>query len=330
YAVKNTGTTVITGISVADNKVLPANLPCPGTPLAVGATATCTGTYTSTQADVDTGSVTNVASASGTDSAGNAVTSNTSTVTVPAGQSAALSVTKVASPTSFTGTAQSVTYTMVVTNTGNVTITGIGLNDVFSGSGTLSSITCGGNPLPIASLAAGAHSTCTATYSTLAGDVSTGHITNAVTASGTDSASNTVTSNTATATIPYSQITLVKTSTTASYSAAGQTISYSYAVKNTGTTVITGISVADNKVLPANLTCPGTPLAVGATATCTGTYTSTQADVDTGSVTNVASASGTDSAGNAVTSNTSTVTVPAVQSAALSVTKVASPTSFTG
>ena len=87
---------------------------------------------------------------------------------------------------------------------------------------------------------------------------------------------------------PTSSITLTKSTTSTGYGAAGQTIPYSYLVTNSGATTLTGISVSDNKV---SVSCPSTTLAKGASETCTATYTVTQADVDSGSVTNSATAS---------------------------------------
>ena len=57
---------------------------------------------------------------------------------------------------------------------------------------------------------------------------------------------------------------------------------------------------------------------------CTGTYTITQADLDAGSVTNIATAS-TIYYGNTVTTNQATATVTAVQSKTISLTKTPSP-----
>ncbi len=90
---------------------------------------------------------------------------------------------------------------------------------------------------------------------------------------------------------------VVKTSTTAyvdgGYSQAGDTINYSYAVTNNGPDTLTNITVNDNLIPSADITCPSSSLAGGASETCTATYTVTQADVDNGSVTNTATVSAT-------------------------------------
>src|SRR5664279_5358659 len=83
--------------------------------------------YTITQADIDAGSVTNAAHATGT-FGNNTTTSNTDneTVTAVQGSSAfpALIIGKSASPEIYNTVGQNITYTYTVTNYGNVNITG--------------------------------------------------------------------------------------------------------------------------------------------------------------------------------------------------------------
>ncbi len=107
---------------------------------------------------------------------------------------------------------------------------------------------------PSTTLAAGASETCTATYTTTTADVTAGSSSNTGTATGTINGGQVTASSTLT--IPYSALALVKTTVTTGYSAAGQTLTYDYLVTNTGTTTINTIAVSDNKVAPANLTCP--------------------------------------------------------------------------
>src|SRR5207302_853278 len=105
--------------------------------------------------------------------------------------------------------------------------------------------------------------------------------------------------------------------------AVGDTIAYSYVVKNTGNVTLAGpFTVSDNKATV--VTCPATTsLAPNASITCTATYTITQADLDAGSVTNKATATN----GN-VTSNEATATVTASQHPHIKVTKSADPTTY--
>jgi len=120
-----------------------------------------------------------------------------------------------------------------------------------------------------------------------------------------------VTSNESTVTVQasaYDGLSLSKTSTTTNYSNSGDVINYDYLVTNTGTTTITGIGVTDNLV--PDVSCTETTLQPGDSETCTGSYTVSESDVESGSVTNTAYATGTDPSDNSVTSSTSSATVP--------------------
>jgi hypothetical protein len=106
-------------------------------------------------------------------------------------------------------------------------------------------------------------------------------------------------------------MTLAKTASLTSYSAPGTLITYSYKVTNTGNEDLTAVSVTDPHVGLSAISCPSASLAPAATETCTATYTTTQADITAGSITNTASASGKAPSGITVASNPSSVTIPA-------------------
>ncbi len=331
FAVTNTGNVTLTSIGVTDTD-LPglSAITCPQPSLAPGASENCTATYVTTQADVDAGKVTNTATAHGLPPGSiTPVVSPPSTATVPAVEEPGISVVKSASPTSFNGPGQTITYTFVVTNTGNDTLTGIAVTDTDLPG--LSPITC-----PQPSLAPGASENCTATYITKQADVDAGSVTNTATANGLPPGSTTpVVSPPSTVTVPAVQspsISVVKSASPSSFSGPGQTISYQFAVTNTGNVTLTGIAVTDTD-LPglSPITCPDPVLAPGAGEECTATYVTTQADVDAGSVVNTATANGLPPGSTTpVVSPPSTATVPAVQSPLIMVLKTASPLSFTG
>ena len=107
---------------------------------------------------------------------------------------------------------------------------------------------------------------------------------------------------------------LDKQASPSSYDSVGDVISYSYVVTNTGNVTLFGIAVTDNKV---SVTCAPATLLPGNSVTCTASHTIAQADLDNGSITNIATASS-----GAVTSNQDTVTVNAVKSPGLGLTKV--------
>ncbi|SDU92300.1 conserved repeat domain-containing protein [Microlunatus sagamiharensis] len=338
FAVRNSGNVTVSGIAVADTMTAPAtqaNLVGPTCPagaasLAPGATVTCTATYTTTQADLDNGSIGNVATATGTSAGGGTVTSPNATATVPAAQTRQLSATATVSPGSVAAAGTAVSYRVVVTNTGNTTVLGLAVApSAFSGSGTAPSVTC-----PATSLAPGASLTCTATYTTTQADQDAASVAATFRATGT-AAGQAVTPATATATLTTTAapaLTLAKSASPTGITAVGQVVTYSFRVTNTGNQTVTGVSVAETDFsgspTPA-ATCPAgaATLAPGASVTCTATYTTTQADLNAGSVTNTAVARGSAPAGTSVSSPSSTATVSASQTASLSLTKSASPTS---
>ena len=306
YLVTNTGNSTLNSVGVTDPMPGLSAVTCPDSTLAAGASETCTATYTTTQADVDAGSISNTGTASGTPPGGSALTA-TSSLTIPAsGATSSLSLVKSTTSSGFGAAGASIPYSYLVKNTGTTTISSIAITDNKLAT---ASITC-----PNSSLAPGASETCAGTYTTTQADVDAGSVTNTATAGGKNPSGGTVTSNPSSVTVPAnsatSSLSLVKSTTSTGYAAAGNTIPYSYLVKNTGTTTISSIAITDNK-LTSGITCPNSSLAPGASETCAGTYTVTQADVDAGSVTNTATAGGKNPSGGTVTSNPSSVTVDA-------------------
>ncbi|MBT2534184.1 hypothetical protein J7E83_19050 [Arthrobacter sp. ISL-48] len=276
---------------------------CPTGPVAPAAAVTCTATYTVTQADVDAGSISNTATGTGTPPPGITTppVSPPSEVIVPAPPAPALTVVKSASPETITAAGQPVTYSFLVTNTGNVTLKDITVNEGnFTGTGDLSDVTCDAGA---ASLAPAATVTCTATYTATQADVDAGAITNTATATGTPPGTTTPPvspPSETTVTIPAAPgITVVKSASSETITAAGQSVTYSFLMTNTGNVTLKDITVNEGNFTGtgdlSDVTCDAgaASLAPGATVTCTATYTVTQADVDAGSISNTATATGT-------------------------------------
>ncbi|MEO9325656.1 GEVED domain-containing protein [Nocardioides sp. C4-1] len=325
FVVTNTGAQTLTGVAVNDPKVGPVT--CSTTTLAPNASVTCTQTYTITQADVNTGSIVNTATASGTNPGGGTVTSSPSSTTTPTSVLRSLSLTKTAATPVDVNTngrvdaGDTIAYSFLVTNTGAQTLTAVGVTDAKVGAVTCAPTT----------LAPGASVTCTAAPYTIAqADVNAGAVVNTATAQGTPPTGGPISSNTSgtsTPTSTTSTITLVKSAATpVDVNANGRvdandTVTYSFVVTNTGAQTLTGVAVNDPKVGP--VTCSTTTLAPNASVTCTQTYTITQADVNTGSIVNTATASGTNPGGTTVTSAPSTVTTPTSTVRTLSLTKTA-------
>src|SRR6185503_6907077 len=112
--------------TVNDNKV---PVVCPPTSgLAPAQSLTCDASHSVTQADLDAGRIVNVASATN-----GVVTSPPDAALVDAVATPLLSVVK-SSVTTGLSSPQTVDYSYVVTNSGNVTVTGIALSDDNDGN----------------------------------------------------------------------------------------------------------------------------------------------------------------------------------------------------
>ena len=176
FLVTNTGTVTLHGIKVNDLLRGLSAIACPSATLNPGRDMTCTASYRLTQANVNAGRVTNTATDSGTPPSGPRVTSAPSSVTVTIAARPALVIKKSASPGSFDAAGTTIRYRYLVTNTGNVTLTGIRVNDPLRG---LSAIAC-----PSATLNPGQDMACTASYVTTAADVRAGSVANTATVTG--------------------------------------------------------------------------------------------------------------------------------------------------
>jgi hypothetical protein len=252
YLLTNTGNVPIGGpFTVSDDK---ASATCPATAsLAAGASITCTANYTITQADVDTGSVTNTATGQGTFS-GQPVISNTASATITATQTPALTLDKSSGSANFDAPGDTLSYSYLLTNTGNVTLVG-----PFTVADDRATVTCPATP---AALAPGASITCTATYTVTQADIDAGFVKNTATGHASFKG-NAVDSNTDSETVNAIQtaaLSLDKSTTTANFDSVGDTISYSYLLTNTGNVTLVGpFTVTDDK---ATVTCPATPAAL--------------------------------------------------------------------
>jgi uncharacterized repeat protein (TIGR01451 family) len=309
--VENSGNVELTSVSVSDPLTgLTENIAS----MLPGATETYTPTYTISQADMNSGSVENTATASGTAPDNSTVTAS-DTETITGSQLPALSITKTASPSTFNSAGQEITYTIEVENSGNVELTSVSVSDPLTGLTE-----------NIASMLPGATETYTPTYTISQADMNSGSVENTATASGTAPDNSTVTASD-TETITGSQLpalTITKTASPSTFNSAGQEITYTIEVENSGNVELTSVSVSDPLT---GLTENIASMLPGATETYTPTYTITQADMNSGSVENTATASGTAPDNSTVTAS-DTETITGSQLPALSITKTASPSTF--
>lgn len=328
FKVTNTGNTTLRDVTVNEGDFSGtgtlSDVVCPESTLAPAADETCTATYTVTQADIDKGgSITNTATATGTPPRNDTPpVSDPSTSTVPVDQDPSMRVVKSASPEDAASykVGEVVTYSFVVTNTGNVTITDPTIDDSkFSGTGQLSPITC---PADSATMAPAAQVTCTATYTLTQADVDAGKITNTATVGGTTpDGGTTPPSDPSTVTVPgdsHPALALVKTSDTTNITKVGQVVTYSFKITNTGNVTQKNVTAKEGKFTGSGKlsdpTCPAASavLAPGASVTCTATYHVTAADLTSGTLSNTATATGTDPSGDPTRSGSSTAIVKAI------------------
>ncbi|MER7705363.1 hypothetical protein ABTX81_21040 [Kitasatospora sp. NPDC097605] len=340
FVVTNTGNVTLKDVKVTETTFTGAGTPpvpaCPtdqAAALAPGAEMTCTATYTVTQADVDAGSIKNIATGTGNPPTGPPPVSPPSEVTVPSPSDPALTVVKTASTGKLVA-GEKVTYSFRITNTGNVTLKDAKVTETaFTGSGTLDPVSC---PSGAASLAPGASVTCTATYTVTQADVDAGSVKNTATATGTPPTGPPPVSPPSEVTItqpPAPAMTVAKSATSSRPDTLvlGETITYKFEVKNTGNVTLKDVKVTEGEFTGSGtlspVTCPtaeAAALAPGATMTCTATYTVTQADVDAGSIKNSATTTGTPPTGPPPVSPPGEVTVPAPSDPKLTVVKSAS------
>ncbi len=329
YLVTNTGNVDLTSLAVSDNKVSSVSCPAPAPPgLAPGAFETCTGTYTATAQDALNNDVTNTATGTGTDAAG--ATSPVSapvTVSIPEGSPApAVAIHKSASVTPASDqdgvvVGDHISYAYIVTNTGNVNLSAVAVNDPTAGSGTCPAVTGAG-------LTPGASLTCTedVAYQVTQSDVDVGSVTDVARATGTATIAGSPVTSPASApasvTIPAAvnpAVSIVKSAVVAPAAdqtgvKPGDTIRFSYLVTNIGDATLPSISVDDPTAGPVRCPTPASPgLAPGSAETCTADnpYTVTQVDVDAGAVTDTATASGIDLLGTPSPAASGSLTVPA-------------------
>ncbi|MGO9874514.1 MAG: fibronectin type III domain-containing protein [Acidimicrobiia bacterium] len=180
YNVTNTGNVPLIDVGVTDTLAGLSAVTCPGTTLAVLEAETCTAHYVVTQADVDGGGITDAASSSAASQLSGVPTTvvqASAAVHTPAVQAPMIAVAPAANPGDFFGAGTPEAVSFLVTDSGNVTLHGIGVADPLSG---LSAITC-----PSATLAPAANETCTATYTSTAADVKAKGFTLAAATTGT-------------------------------------------------------------------------------------------------------------------------------------------------
>ena len=321
FTVTNQGNTPLTGVTVTDpllggllTAVPTGDINSNGI-LEVTETWVYVQDYVVTQGDIDTGSITNQATASGTGlnavvsdlSDESLVTQDNPTVTVLC-QNNAIALIKTglfndANGDNCADVNETITYSFVVKNTGNTTISNIDIDDAL--------VNVIGGPI---TLAPGQEDSASfsAVYLITQADIDLGTITNTATVGGLNTNGVVITDTsdddsflqddpTVTTLCQNNAIALIKTGVFNDVDGdqcadVKETITYTFMVKNTGNTTISGVDIED-----AMVNVQGGPITLVPgqedTTTFSAIYLITQADIDTGAVTNTATATGVTSTG---------------------------------
>ncbi|WP_366186111.1 gliding motility-associated C-terminal domain-containing protein [Flavobacterium ovatum] len=336
FTVKNTGGSILTGITVTDNKVT-----VNGGPIGLNSNESDTNTFSAlyniTEEDINIGVVYNLALAKGTPPVGNPVTGTSTDPTpcttcpkdpecldctmTPLSQNPSISITKDGRYVDTNGDGKTnvgdkINYTFVVKNTGNVTLTNVTVTD--------NNAVVSGGPIAILAIGTSDDTTFTATHTLTQEDINAGIVYNLATATAKDPKGNPVTGTSTDPTpcttctkdpecldctmTPLSQnpsIALVKTAAFVDtnndgFAQVGEKINYFFTVKNTGDVTVINIKVTDPLIPNISNNTIITLLPGDTDATIKGTYVLTQADIDNGKVINTALAKGQDPKGNNV------------------------------
>ena len=303
-----TETLPLSGIKTYEDVATASISPTVVATLTPGQTFSFTAPYTLTQADIDLGTVHNLATANAKDSGGSSLI-KTASFDLPLQQAAQIGMVKTGSLTPKTGTTAQVgdviAYKFAVTNLGNVTLKNVTLTDP--------PVTLVGGP--IATLAPGVtdSTTFTATYAVTQADIDSGKYQNQATVNGSvpGGASTSALSDntdpkqhrpTIVPITPAPAIGLLKKvakivdTNNNGRNDVGDVIQYQFTVYNLGNVTLSNINIADSVGGGANVVIAGGPivtLAPGATSTqITGSYAIVQSDMDLGHVDNTATATG--------------------------------------
>ena len=304
FGVSNTGDVTLTNVAITDPLVAVAGSIAN---LAIGATdsSTFSALYVLTQNDIDTNSVFNQATVNA--SAGATSVSDTASTTVSLGAiNAQVSLTKTGvfndlNSDGFAQVGETITYSFDVLNNGNVTLKNLSINDpLVSVNGFLATLAPSANN----------NTTFTAVYTLTAADISSGQVSNIATVNATDPFDGIVSAQSnagvallinlpSSATIALTKTGVFNDVNSDGFAQVGETITYSFAVENTGTVDLNTITISD----PLG-TVNGSlaSLAIGATdnSTFSFVYTLTAGDISAGSVSNLATVNALDPLGTGV------------------------------
>lgn len=316
----------LTGLNCAIDDLLPG-----ASAVACSDTTAFAGDYEITQADINAGSLTNVVTVNAQTLQGTLLEETDTVILAGPVQDPKLSMVKSTTPAAgFAAIGDTIDYTYVVTNDGNITLTA-----PISVADDRVSVSC--PALPAGGLAPLASITCTATETVDQADLDAGDVINKATANISQPVLPSALHPTGTAAVASDEETVTVTGTQSpslvllkdlsslsavSYGGLSDVLTFEFVVTNTGNVTTTGpVSVYDS-VLDATIACGPVAggIAPGGQVTCTLDWTPLQGDIDAGEFTNSAVAS-MDYAGVAVPSGSASKTVYAVQRPEMTVAK---------
>jgi uncharacterized repeat protein (TIGR01451 family) len=275
FSITNTGNVTLTNVTITDPTATVTGTPI--TSLAPGAinTNAYTATYTLTQADIDAGTYFSTASVTGTSPSGSQL-SNSDSDTQSIIRLPDLSISKTSVKTEYTTAGEVINYTVVVTNTGNVTLSNVAVNDPLTGLNTT-----------VTTLIPNAEQIFNTAYTITQTDIENGSFTNTATAS-TSSISKT--SSVTLPAVKTPEITITIDASPEIFSQAGEIIDYTLTITNTGNVILSNIEISD---VLTNFTLTIGSLTPGTSQIYNTSYTIKPGDLINGFVTNTVTASTT-------------------------------------
>ncbi len=239
FTIRNTGNVTLYNVSVTDPLADVTGTTITELAPAAVDDASFTGTYVVSQADIDRGYFTNIATVAGT-AVNTALVSDSDTVTVDATQIPSLDLTKTSTtdPNTFSAVGDELTYELLLNNSGNITLNNVSVVDSLTGDEWL-----------IALLSPGDSELFTTSYYVVQEDLDAGRVVNTAYAtapgldtlavSGDDIDDETINAN------QLFTLAVTKTIDKGEYVFAGDTITYTIVLENTGNVNLLNISVDD-------------------------------------------------------------------------------------
>ncbi|WP_113653334.1 DUF7507 domain-containing protein [Pedobacter namyangjuensis] len=355
--IANTGKVAVSNISIADPLIPMAALslysgdiaPANGK-LDVNETWTYRGDYTVTQADIDNngngspvlrnGFLRNTATVTGLYSNGNVASANSNVFDIPINTFSAYSIQKTANRTQITVAGQVVTYTISVKNTGDAALSNIVVTDpMFTVLGARQGDLNNNNRLDLNETWTYTQNyTVTQAILDANGNNVASHpgmLSNTASVRATNTAGAVMPAQTSTLLIPLnttSSFTITKTANQTQITAAGQVVTYTLTVKNTGTNAVRSVGVTDPMLSsisgPTGDAAPTSILDLNETWTYTGSYTVKQSDLDNngnitpnGQLSNTVNVTANKPDGSSAGSASAVLNIPLNPSASFSIAK---------